>query len=114
VREAAAWLLDHGQARGARYLAHDVAAVLAGQGYVQARVVTARELSAEARSTVEAYLRQATGAKSLELETATDPSLIGGIIIETPGRALDASVKAKLARYVVEATNGTDRKEVSV
>ncbi|HVQ44459.1 MAG TPA: F0F1 ATP synthase subunit delta [Candidatus Saccharimonadia bacterium] len=111
VQAAAAWLVDHGQSRGARYLARDVAGVLAAGGYVQARVVTARPLSAEARSHVEAYVKQATGVRELELETAIDPALIGGIIIETPGQALDASVKTKLARYVTAAG---DRKEASV
>lgn len=111
LQSAAAWLVDQGQTRAARYLAADVAAVLQTEGYVQARVVTARPLSAEARGFVETYVRETTGAEELELDTAVDPTLIGGITIETPGRALDASVKTKLARYVAQAT---DRKEASV
>jgi F-type H+-transporting ATPase subunit delta len=100
IRSAAAWLVDHGQARGADYLARDVAQVLAERGYVSVRVVTARTLDEVARQRVEAYVRAQTGAKELELETAVDPSLIGGVIVETPGRILDASVKTKLARFV--------------
>jgi F-type H+-transporting ATPase subunit delta len=105
IRSAAAWLMDHGQARGAEYLARDVAAVLAERGYVTVRVVTARPLSLGARQRIETYVREQTGAKELELETAVDAGLIGGVIIETPGRILDASVKTKLARFVEGVTN---------
>jgi F-type H+-transporting ATPase subunit delta len=100
LQSAAAWLVERGGARQAEYLARDVAAVLAERGYVQARVVTARPLSAGARRQVEDYVRAQTGATELELETAVDPSLIGGVVLETPGRVLDASVKTKLSRFV--------------
>jgi F-type H+-transporting ATPase subunit delta len=103
LRSAAAWLTDQGQARQARYLARDVAQVLASRGYVLAHVTTARPLSAEGRREVERFVKEATGARELELETAVDPGLIGGITIETPGQALDASVRTKLARYVAQA-----------
>lgn len=105
VRSAAAWLSARGQARQARYLARDVAAVMAGRGYVLVRVTTARPLSAEARTQVERFIKEVTGATKLELETAVDASMIGGVNIETPGQALDASVRTKLAQYVEGATN---------
>ena len=105
LRSAAAWLLAKGQARQARYLARDVAAVMAGRGYVLAVVTTAKPLTAEARAHVEHFVKEATGARALELETAVDARLIGGITIETPGQALDASVRTKLARYVEGAAN---------
>src|SRR5689334_17703423 len=103
LRAAAAWLAERGQARQARYLARDVAQVLAARGYVTATVTTARRLSDAGRAEVERFIKHATGARDLELVTVVDPSLIGGIKIETPGQALDASVQTKLARYVAEA-----------
>jgi F-type H+-transporting ATPase subunit delta len=107
VRSAAAWLADGGRARQATYLARDIAEVLAQRGYVLARITTAQALSPEARSHVERFIKEATGAHELELETAVDPGLIGGVSIEIPGRELDASVRKKLARYVEGAIQGS-------
>lgn len=103
VRSVAAWLLAKGQSRQARYLARDVAQVLTTRGYVLAQITTARPLGSEARAKIEQFIKEVTGARELELEAAVDPGLIGGITIETPGQALDASVRTKLARYVAEA-----------
>jgi len=105
LRSAAAWLVERGQARQARYLARDVAQVLATRGYVVAQVTTARPMNAEARVQVESFIKEATGARELELETAVEPGLIGGIKLEIPGKALDASIRTKLARYVEGAAN---------
>jgi F-type H+-transporting ATPase subunit delta len=100
LRSAAAWLASKGRGRQAEYLARDVAQVLAERGYVYARVTTARPLGSVGREHVERFIKEATGARDLELDLLVDPDLIGGITIETPGQALDASVKTKLARYV--------------
>jgi F-type H+-transporting ATPase subunit delta len=105
LRSAAAWLADKGHAREARYLARDIAQVMAGRGYVLVQITTARPLGGEARAEVERFIKEATGARELELETTVDPEMIGGIKIETPGQALDASVRTKLARYVEGASN---------
>jgi F0F1-type ATP synthase delta subunit len=105
LRSAAAWLAEQGEAREARYLARDIAQVLAGRGYVFVRVTTAQPLSAEARAGVERFIKGVTGARELELDTAVDPEMIGGITIETPGQALDASIRTKLARYVEGVAN---------
>jgi F-type H+-transporting ATPase subunit delta len=100
VREAAAWLVATGRGRQASYLARDVAAALAGQGYVLARITTARPLTAAVRSSVEAFLRAETGAREVELETIVDTAVIGGARIETPTAELDATVRRQLAKLV--------------
>lgn len=100
VRSAAAWLVSTGRQRQAEYLAKDVAALLAARGHVLVNVTTARPVSRDARQSIDAYVRQATGAQELELNLIVDPALIGGVVIETPQAVLDASVRTKLARYV--------------
>lgn len=100
VRSAAAWLLERGRSREARYLARDVATVLADRGHVLVKVVTARPLDAEAKAAIESFIKRETGAKELEMETAVDATLIGGLVIELPGASLDASVRAKLDKFV--------------
>ncbi len=105
LRSAAAWLAGKGRGREARYLARDIAQVMADRGYVLVQITTARPLGADARGEVERFIKAATGARELELETTVDSGMIGGIKIETPGQALDASVRTKLARYVEGASN---------
>ena len=100
VKQAAAWLVSTGRGRQVGYLARDVAAVLERRGYALVRVITARELSSEARREIESYIKSLTGAEKLELVTEVDPSLVGGVVIETPSARLDASVKQKLQKFV--------------
>jgi F0F1-type ATP synthase delta subunit len=78
IQAAASWLIDTGRGRQVEYLARDVAQVLADDGYVYARVTTARPLTDQARAQVEAFIRRATGAHQLELETGVDRGVIGG------------------------------------
>jgi F-type H+-transporting ATPase subunit delta len=100
LQAAASWLLDNGAARQARYLAQDVAQVLADRGYVLARVTTARPLAPAAAERIEEFIKKETGARHLELVTAIDPSLIGGARVDLPGSEMDGTVKAKLAKFV--------------
>ncbi len=100
MKSAAAWLVSTGRQRQAGYLARDVAKVLASRGYVSARVTTARPMSDETQGRIEKFIREATGAKELELDTAVDPAIIGGAQIETPDAHLDATVRTKLATFV--------------
>ncbi|HEY6736548.1 MAG TPA: F0F1 ATP synthase subunit delta [Candidatus Saccharimonadia bacterium] len=106
VRSAAAWLVANGRQRQAQYLARDVAAVLARNGYLTVEVTAARPLAQSARAKIEHKLKALTGAHQLELSTSVDPALIGGAVIETPGGIMDTSVRTKLARYVDRATEG--------
>jgi F-type H+-transporting ATPase subunit delta len=106
IREAASWLVDTGRERQAAYLARDVASILSDRGYVLMRVTSARRLGDEAMREVEKFVREATGAKQLEVETVVDPSLVGGVKVELPGAAIDASVASKLAKLVEGASNG--------
>lgn len=105
VKSAAAWLVDHGRIREARYLARDVAAILADRGYLLVNVTTARPLDEGARQKIVAFIKEQTGARELELVATVDKSLIGGVQIETPLAALDASVRTKLARMLEGVMN---------
>ena len=100
IRGAAAWLVSGGRGREATYLTRDVATALAERGHVLATVVTARAMNDQAQHTVEAFIKSVTGAKALELVTRVEPGLIGGVKIELPSATLDASVRAKLDKFV--------------
>ncbi|HEX3082106.1 MAG TPA: F0F1 ATP synthase subunit delta [Candidatus Saccharimonadia bacterium] len=100
LKQAAAWLQDTGRARQTKYLAEDVAGVMAREGYVYARITTARKLSEAAESEVKSYIKEQTGAHNLELEMVVDRDVIGGVRVEVPGAEIDATVRRKLARFV--------------
>jgi F-type H+-transporting ATPase subunit delta len=97
VRAAAAWLVTTGRTRQANYLTRDAAAALTRDGYLLARVTTARPLTAAARSAIETFLKRETSATEIELELIINPAVLGGTRIETPTAELDGTIKAKLA-----------------
>lgn len=105
VEAAAAWLVATGRARQARYLARDVAGVLADRGYVLVSVTSARALSEQASRDLVRFIKHHTGAKEVELEHTVDASVIGGVRIETPLAMLDATVQTKLNNYVEGVMN---------
>lgn len=57
-----------------------------------AEVVAARPLSVGTIHQIKQLLMAATGAATVRLAVTTDPALIGGCLINTPGYELDLSV----------------------
>ncbi|MFZ5662327.1 MAG: F0F1 ATP synthase subunit delta [Pseudomonadota bacterium] len=64
---------------------------------VKARVTAATPLPADALESIRAALRRRFG-REIELETAVDPTLIGGAVIDAGDVVIDGSLKGKLAR----------------
>lgn len=100
VQEAAAWLVERGRVRDGRYLAHDVASILAARGYLLVQITAARRLDDSARHKVEHFIKEQTGAGELELEVIIDKGAIGGLKIETPLAELDNTVRTKMEKLL--------------
>ena len=67
----------------------------AQRGVVTAEAISAVALDeAQTRAVAEA-LRKATG-KDVELQTRTDPALLGGILVKMAGRTYDGTVRGRL------------------
>jgi F-type H+-transporting ATPase subunit delta len=64
---------------------------------VKARVTSASELPAGELDSLKAALRKRFG-RDVEVETAVDPSLIGGAVIDAGDVVIDGSLKGKLER----------------
>ncbi|MBW3538006.1 F0F1 ATP synthase subunit delta [Candidatus Parcubacteria bacterium] len=75
--------------------------LLAQKGYLEAEVVTARPLGEAVMNQVKRLLEDATGAKTVRLNTARDESLLGGLVARTPELEIDLSVKKQLSRLEV-------------
>lgn len=65
-------------------------------GVIRAQATTAVALDAGQRDALSSAIRSATG-HAVELETATDPGLLGGVRLTMQGRTYDGSVKSRLA-----------------
>jgi F-type H+-transporting ATPase subunit delta len=73
------------------------ALVRESRGIVAATVTTPTPLSKDELAQVRARVEKLAGAK-VELATATDPTLLGGLTIRIGDRLIDASVRGRLAR----------------
>ena len=69
-----------------------------------AAVVSAVELTAEEKDTLQKRLEQRLG-RTIRLECSVDPSLLGGLIVEVDGSVMDGSLKHRL-HEIKEVMNG--------
>ncbi len=76
--------------------------VLAQDGYLAARVTVARPLESGVQTEIEQFLRKLTSAEQIELTTAVDADLLGGIHISTPSAELDATLRSKLTTLAAQ------------
>lgn len=98
LRQLAAYLLKHRMVGQLDRVVADIERNLAALGTVQASVITARPLSDELRARVEAYVARVEGAKTVMLDESVEPDVLGGIIVETPNKRLDASIASQIKR----------------
>ncbi len=81
-------------------LLRDVMHYRQAHGVIEAVVVSAHELDAQALTDVEALLRERyTDAQKIIINQRIDNGVVGGIRIELPRETLDLTVKAKLNRF---------------
>lgn len=100
IAKTANWLKANGQTKDIDRLVQDVAGSLADNGYIFATVTSARELSAGEKSEISSYIKTRLSADSTEVVYTVEPSLIGGIKIQTAKGTLDDSVQGKLTTMV--------------
>ena len=67
------------------------------RGEETAYVSSATSLSDDQQARLAESLRKAVGSK-VRVETAVDPSLIGGLVVRVGSRMIDSSIKTKLQR----------------
>ena len=71
---------------------------------VRAKVTSATPLSADEQAKIEQALRRRFNA-DVALETAVDPALIGGAVIDAGDVVIDGSLRSKLARLETALTD---------
>lgn len=97
IKVLAAYLVEQRREHESDLLINDIAHELFVQaGHLTVAVTSARPLSEELRESLKAQLAQQTDAQKVELLEAVDPSLLGGLIAQTPDAVLDLSVRRQL------------------
>lgn len=98
VAQLAAYVVEHKLQSQLELIIADIAANLSTLGHVDATVTVARPLDDQLRADIVAYVQRIEDAKSVSLEEVVDPSLIGGVVIQTPNQRFDSSLATKLKR----------------
>ena len=75
------------------------------QGITQATATSALPLTPDEVRAITARLEQTTGGR-VELATAVDPSLLGGVIVRVGDRLIDGSVRGRLERLRNQLVSG--------
>lgn len=97
VRALAAELIRTGRTGDVEAIVEEIGRQLFTQRKsLHAQVTTARPLSTASLRAIKHRLQELTAADSVHIEAATDPALIGGVVIRTPFMELDASIAATL------------------
>jgi F-type H+-transporting ATPase subunit delta len=92
LREVAAYLVATGRTREQELLVRDIEAALAARGVVVADVASAFAIS----ESVKAEIAKLVGASTVELRETIDPTLLGGVRVDIPGRRFDGTIRHKL------------------
>lgn len=91
LREVAAFLVETGREREAELLARDIELALSERGVTVASVASAHELTATLRTQIEKLI-----GGNVQLKETIDPTLLGGVRIDTPDKRFDGTLARKL------------------
>lgn len=92
LREVAAYLIATGRTREQELVVRDIEGALASRGIVIADVTSVHPVSAS----LSAQIKDLTGAKSLQLRSSLDETVLGGVRIDIPGKRFDGTIRRKL------------------
>ncbi|HWZ65259.1 MAG TPA: F0F1 ATP synthase subunit delta [Patescibacteria group bacterium] len=106
LRSVGAYLINSKQTRQSHLLIGDIARALEPKGYLYTEVSSAYALDDASRGNLSAFLKNQTGASTVELDERVDPTLLSGVIIRTPDKELDTSAKRKLRRLASLSSRG--------
>jgi len=97
LQVAAAYMVESNMENDVDLLVNDIAhEVFAQSGQLYATVTSAHPLSDAARADLKRTLQEATSAKKVAFDEKVDPTLLGGVVAQTPDAQLDLSVRTRL------------------
>jgi F-type H+-transporting ATPase subunit delta len=72
------------------------------KGITEVTVTTATELDAENEQKIEKFIKSQSGFPNIRIHKKTDPSIIGGFIVDFGGKLYDNSIRYKLNKVTKE------------
>lgn len=96
TQQVAGYLVSERRVDEAELIVRDTESALAERGIVVADLTTAHGLSDESRAAIEKFLTVSMNAQKVAFREANDPSVIGGVRVETAGQQLDATLRTRL------------------
>lgn len=96
TKKLAAYLIESKKTRELSLYVRDIEAALCERGVLLANVASSYQLADDTKNTIVHYLKKKTGAKDVYLRPEVDPSLLGGVRIETPDQRLDTTLRHRL------------------
>jgi len=88
----AAYLVSVRRAREGGLIVREIEAILAERGHVVADVVTAHPLTEQMQQAVQ----RLAGADDVHIRATIDPAVLGGLLVQLPGKRLDGTIRHKL------------------
>jgi F-type H+-transporting ATPase subunit delta len=96
TQKLAAYLIDTKRTRELSLFVRDIESALAERGVLLADVASSHHLTDETQNAISTFLKKATDAKDVHLRSHVDPTLLGGVSIETPDQRLDNTLRHRL------------------
>ena len=99
VQQVAGYLVANGRSKEVDLVLREIESRLEKNGRTVARVTSARKLQADEQKNVIQMLKSRDSKiKSVEVINEVDPSVLGGVVVRTPGEEVDVSIRSRLNR----------------
>ena len=99
VQQVAGYLVAIGRSKEVDLVLREIESRLEKNGRTVARVTSARKLQADEQKNVIQMLKSRDSKiKSVEVINEVDPSVLGGVVVRTPGEEVDVSIRSRLNR----------------
>lgn len=97
AQQTVAYLVDTKQTGQIDLLIRDIETALAARGTVAASITSAFAVDDATRAIISEFIKEAEHAESVVIvNESVDPDLIGGVIVRSPNRVFDGSVRSQL------------------
>lgn len=98
IRRVCAYMIETKRSKEIELLIKDIEYLAAEQGHVVAHVTCAHKLTDALKKQITDIVVDGSKKTKVEIDATIDPSLLGGVIIHTPGTELDLSLQSKINR----------------
>lgn len=98
ARSLAAYLITERRSKDADAIVRDVERLLQAQGQVEVQITGARAISNELQAVIKTLF--APEAKKIIMNINLDPTVLGGVLVESGDQRLDLTVRRQIQRLI--------------